>query len=158
MSCGSCPEDFTDKYFPHCTVAELTTPRAVGEDACAGVAPPVEETEGSEGTDVPEENLPVDRETVEEDPGATIVSSTVETVLFLDWKFADRAFQDEVVAAHKALFNKAGPAALRVGRHYGIMGKIFTFAMSAANGSLHVASRVDGRPNGNICLGLLRVK
>ncbi|KAL9582324.1 MAG: hypothetical protein Q9212_003358 [Teloschistes hypoglaucus] len=136
MSCGSCPEDFTDKYFPHCTVEELTTPRAVEGGACAGVAPPVEETEGSEVTDVPEENLPVDRETVEEDPGPTI---------------------DEVVAAHQASFNVAGPAGLRVARHYGIMSKILALAMTAANRTLHVASPTDGRPNGNICLGLLRV-
>ncbi|KAL8769702.1 MAG: hypothetical protein Q9194_005360 [Teloschistes cf. exilis] len=138
MSCHLIPEDFTDKYFPHCTVEELTTPCAVGAGACAGVAPPVEETEGSVGTDQPEEDLPVDRETVEEDPGPTI---------------------DEVVAAHKATFDRAGggPAQLCVASNYGLMDKIFTFAMTATSRSLHVASRVDGRPNGNICLGLLRV-
>lgn len=73
MACQLAPENMTDGYFAGRTVKELTTPRAVLPGG--GAPPPTEEKEGSDaGTDEAEENLPVDRETIEEDSGPTIVS------------------------------------------------------------------------------------
>ncbi|KAL8662146.1 MAG: hypothetical protein Q9202_004969 [Teloschistes flavicans] len=136
MACQLAPENMTDGYFAGRTVEELTTPRAVLPGG--GAPPPTEEKEGSDaGTDEAEENLPVDRETIEEDPGPTI---------------------DEVVASHRALFDSGGgPAVLRVAANYTIMDKIFAWAMTATTRSLHVASPVDVCPDGHIGLSLLRV-
>ncbi|KAL8686788.1 MAG: hypothetical protein Q9218_006867 [Villophora microphyllina] len=138
MSCSFVKADFTDEYFPFCTIEELTTPRPVLSGG-APVVPAVEHEEASEtSTDMDSVGggLPVDQETVEQDPGATI---------------------DEVVASHKENFALDGPACLRLVRNSTIMNKILALAMTATNKTLHIVGPVDPRPNANIALSLLRV-